>query len=107
MFGRIDTDKSGEIEFSEFLAATINKQKLLSEERLKIAFDMYDIDKSGSITTEEIGKVLGKYKSISEEVVYKIMKEADFFDNGVVTFPEFKIFMSKLCEIQIQPQDMD
>ena len=37
-----DTDKNGDIGYSEFIAATIDKRKLLSKERLKHAFNIFD-----------------------------------------------------------------
>lgn len=36
---QIDTDDNGYIEYEEFITATINKNVLLSEDNLKIAFD--------------------------------------------------------------------
>jgi calcium-dependent protein kinase len=37
-----DTDKNGTIDYSEFITATMNKAKLLTQERLKQAFDHFD-----------------------------------------------------------------
>jgi calcium-dependent protein kinase len=37
-----DTDKNGHIDYSEFISATIDKRKLLSKERLKHAFSIFD-----------------------------------------------------------------
>jgi Ca2+-binding EF-hand superfamily protein len=34
----IDSDGSGSIDFSEFIAATVNKTELLTEANLKVAF---------------------------------------------------------------------
>ena len=42
MFDRIDTDKSGEIDYSEFVMATINEKNLLTKEKLQAAFNMFD-----------------------------------------------------------------
>jgi len=50
MFDRIDIDKSGEIDYSEFVMATINEKTLLTKEKLQAAFNMFDKDKSGSIS---------------------------------------------------------
>lgn len=38
IFALVDVDNSGEIDFSEFVTATVDKQKLLQEEKLKEAF---------------------------------------------------------------------
>ena len=38
----VDTNNSGEIDYSEFVTASINRQKLLSKEKLDIVFKMFD-----------------------------------------------------------------
>jgi calcium-dependent protein kinase len=43
----VDVDHSGEIDFSEFITATVNRGNLLKEEKLKAAFKIYDLDGSG------------------------------------------------------------
>lgn len=44
-----DTDGSGDINYSEFLAATMDEQIYLREDYLKTAFKMFDKDGSGKI----------------------------------------------------------
>jgi len=58
IFNKADTDGSGEIEYSEFVAATLNERDLLSQDRLKAAFKMFDKDDSGSISVDEIKQAL-------------------------------------------------
>jgi len=55
----VDVDNSGEIDFSEFVTATVNRSELLQEEKLKQAFSLYDKDNSGMISVDEIKSVLG------------------------------------------------
>ena len=43
IMGRLDMDRSGYIDYSEFVLATMNKKTLLTAERLKIAFAMFDL----------------------------------------------------------------
>lgn len=38
----VDTDKSGEIDYTEFIAATMDRKKMVSKERLEQAFNMFD-----------------------------------------------------------------
>lgn len=68
IFALVDVDHSGEIDFSEFVTASVNKGNLLQENKLKAAFEYYDRDKSGSISVDEIKDVLGVGKNISKEV---------------------------------------
>jgi calcium-dependent protein kinase len=58
--------------------ATINKEKLLSKERLEIAFKMFDIDGSGTISTKELKETFGN--TISESIWKELVNEVD--DNG-------------------------
>lgn len=50
----VDTDKNGWIDYSEFISATIDKRKLLSKERLKTAFAIFDRDDNGYISSQEL-----------------------------------------------------
>ena len=45
----IDQDNNGYIGFEEFLIASINKEKILTEKNLKMAFNVFDRDKSGKM----------------------------------------------------------
>ena len=66
IFDKMDLNKDGKIEYSEFIVAALDEKNLMSEKRLKAAFDMYDKDKSGSISADEIKKVLSFGKDIDE-----------------------------------------
>jgi Ca2+-binding EF-hand superfamily protein len=43
LLSEVDFNNDGTISFSEFLTVTVKKEKLLSEETLKKAFDLFDI----------------------------------------------------------------
>jgi calcium-dependent protein kinase len=45
----VDMDANGAIDYSEFIAASVNKSKLLTKERMKQAFDHFDKNRSGFI----------------------------------------------------------
>lgn len=53
-----DTDLSGSIDYTEFLAATIDAQIYMRDDYLRTAFDMFDKDKSGKIDKNEIISLL-------------------------------------------------
>ena len=57
-----DTDNSGTINYTEFLAATMEQNLYLKEENLRNAFRMFDSDGSGKISVEEVKQILGAKK---------------------------------------------
>lgn len=91
-----DTDGSGEIDYSEWVVATMDKRKLLSNEKLEAAFNLFDRDGSGTISANEIKEVLGVGKNIDEKVWNAIVMEVDGNGDGEISFTEFKTMMQKL-----------
>jgi calcium-dependent protein kinase len=50
----MDSDNSGEIDFTEFITAAIDKRALLTKENIDAAFRTFDTDGNGRITKEEL-----------------------------------------------------
>jgi len=96
MFDAVDSDKSGYIDYSEFVIAAMNEKQLLTNEKLQQAFKMFDKDGSGLISAEEIKEVLGFGKTLSEEAVNDIIKQVDANGDGEISFEEFAAMMRKL-----------
>lgn len=55
----VDSDHGGTINYTEFLAATMDHKNYLSDAKLKKAFDAFDVDGSGDIENAELAKILG------------------------------------------------
>lgn len=53
-----DTDGSGTVDYTEFIAATLDAQFTNNEKYLKAAFDMFDTDGSGKIDNTEVLELL-------------------------------------------------
>ena len=87
IFKSIDTDNSGVINYTEFIAASLDKRIYLQEEKLKDAFKLFDIDGSGKISKNEIANIL-KVELNSEEVD-KIFTKYDLNKDGEIDFNEF------------------
>lgn len=60
IFKSVDIDNSGFIDYSEFIMATMNEKKNISEEKLVAAFKIFDKDDNGTISPDEIKEVLGR-----------------------------------------------
>ena len=69
MFAKVDADGNGEIDYSEFVVATMNEKNLLSNNKLQTAFKMFDKDGGGSISTDEIKQVLSFGQNLDEAVI--------------------------------------
>ena len=86
----IDFDGNGSIEYEEFIRVTLPKERLFTEKNLKIAFDMFDLNKSGTISFNEFKEILG-IKKIRDQKVYKeLLEEIPIKENEEMTFEQFK-----------------
>lgn len=95
MIREVDADGDGHIDFNEFVE--LNTKGVDSDEimeNLREAFSVYDIDGNGSITAEELHKVLqslGEECSIGE--CRKMISGVDSDGDGTISFDEFKVMM--------------
>lgn len=96
IMNEVDIDKSGTIDYNEFVLATINKQKLLNKEKLEATFKMFDKDGSGTITADEIKSVLGK--TVDKNILEEMIKEVDTNGDQEISLVEFKEMMLKFLE---------
>jgi calcium-dependent protein kinase len=60
IWNKIDMDGSGTIDYTEWAVGTINKANIITKQKLKKAFDMFDLDGSGKINSLELKTVLGQ-----------------------------------------------
>ena len=92
----IDSDSNGFIDYSEFLRANLDIRKLLSRNNLKQAFKMFDKDSSGSISANELKKVLQGDMNIDDSVWQEIIQLVDQNGDGEIDLNEFQdIILSK------------
>lgn len=95
LFKNIDTDKSGVINYTEFLAATIQQQIYHKEEKLMQAFRCFDQDKSGKISMKEIAKVIKTEQDEDLDLLEDEIKQFDLNGDGEIDYPEFCAMMGK------------
>ena len=93
----IDADNNGYIGFEEFCVALINKEKILTETNLRMAFDVFDRDKSGGISQNELKYILGEYNVNAKEHLWKKMiEQIDLNRDGQISYEEFHKMMMEV-----------
>ena len=96
-----DTDGNGFIEYSEFLKACISEQVMYSRENMKKAFDMFDLDGSGKISSSELQQVFG-IGNLENPMWKDIVQQADKNSDGEIDFNEFYDFIKDLSQVRIE-----
>ena len=89
IFYSIDNDKNGSIEYQELVRGMSDKKKLLSDTNLKEAFDFFDVDKSNTITWDEIARIVFQGKNVPKELVNSFLKEIGKTEKDPINFKEF------------------
>jgi len=91
----VDSDGSGVIDYTEFLAATLDKKTYIAEDVCWSAFRVFDRNGDGKISKEEIAEVLGDgdVKHLAVRELADLMKEIDANGDGEIDFEEFMTMM--------------
>ena len=83
----IDYHGNGKINYTEFLAATIDIDSIVTDCRLKVIFNLFDTDFSGNITAENIIYAMQKLgKIISSAQAEETIAKHDTAGCGCLTF---------------------
>ena len=94
---KIDTDNNGYISFEEFCIALINKEKILTEKNLRMAFNVFDRDKNGGISQNELKYILGEYNvNVKEHLWRKMIEQIDLNRDGQISYDEFHKMMMEV-----------
>jgi Ca2+-binding EF-hand superfamily protein len=79
------------VEFSEFITAACNRKRLLSKKNLEAAFTQMDTDQSGSLSSDELKRILGPL--IDEQSWAEIVAKVDKDFDGEIDLSEFMKMM--------------
>ncbi|KAB2001564.1 hypothetical protein ERO13_D11G003000v2 [Gossypium hirsutum] len=92
----LDVDKDGFINLSEFInLCSSSFDTANAETELHEAFDLYDQDKNGLISAEELHLVLNRLgMTCSVEKAVKMVASVDADHDGNINFEEFRKMMS-------------
>ena len=94
MMTEVDTDGDGEIDFDEFLSM-MKEMSGDSEKELLQAFQVFDKNKDGFISVDELRQVMATLgETQSQEEIEEMIKEADQDGDGQVDYNEFVKMMS-------------
>lgn len=80
IFTMVDSNKSGEIDFSEFLVAAAAEYKNLSKKKIEQTFKIFDQDGDGFIDRKELAQVMGMLEMNDKEwreMIADIDKDGD------------------------------
>ena len=94
LFDKIDIDKNGKIDYTEFIASTLAESNYNKNERLLEAFDKFDKNGSGQISKSELLETLHAEKC-QEKEIEKFIKVVDTDGNGKISKEEFMALMKE------------
>ena len=88
IFRKIDVNRNNVINYTEFLAATLEAQGAIEEYRLAEAFDVFDYDDSGYISRDNLKKLLGS-RAVDGKYIDRLIAEANLSKDGHISYDEF------------------
>jgi len=100
----VDTDGSGAVDYTEFLAAAVDEKHCFQEAACWAAFRVFDMDGDGKITKDEIAKMLscGRMGSLADTLgadrdeIEQAVLEADFNGDSCIDFTEFQALIQSV-----------
>ena len=88
---QIDNDSNGKINYTEFIAATLDIRKYLTNERVEALFKSFDVDDNDVIEPANIKDAFTKLgKDVTDEDIKTIMMMHDENGDGKISLEEFK-----------------
>lgn len=88
MIESVDLDNSGTIDFEEFLVMV--SQRVNYDEELRNAFDLFDKDGSGYISSAELKLAMNNFdENLTDDEIEEMIREADIDGDGEISYEEF------------------
>ena len=102
MFQLIDKDGNGFISFREFLDMIVIFAKGNPEDKIKLMFDMYDVDRSGELDKDEFKKMLKAMMELvnasvtanqMDQLINQMFESAGFQNKQSLTLEDFNVLL--------------
>ena len=102
MFQLIDQDGNGFVSFREFLDMIVIFAKGSPEDKIKLMFDMYDVDRSGTLEKEEFKKMLRAMMELvnasvspdqMDQLIGDMFERAGFKNKDRLTLDDFNVLL--------------
>eukprot|EP00927_Polykrikos_kofoidii_P040659 TRINITY_DN34705_c0_g2_i1.p1 TRINITY_DN34705_c0_g2~~TRINITY_DN34705_c0_g2_i1.p1 ORF type:complete len:1003 (-),score=230.81 TRINITY_DN34705_c0_g2_i1:67-2952(-) len=96
----LDIDSSGEVDYSEFVAASLAAHSKLTDSAIVHAFNVFDMNRDGSITLDEMRHVLTNGSSTFKEVLPdgmtldEALAKIDTSKDGLISYEEFQGYLN-------------
>lgn len=86
----IDYADNKKVNYSEFLAATINANTFLNEHKIMAIFKSFDTDNTGEITADNLKVAFSKFgREVNNEQIKEIIDKHDLDGGKTITIDEF------------------
>merc|ERR1712113_468668 len=109
LFEQLDTDGDGHLQYTEFLAGALCARRFLCEDLAWAAFQRFDQDGNGRITTQELAKTLGAEAGSLDEDLAAVMGAADRDGDGTIGFGDFiealsgEVNSTRMAAVETEP----
>ncbi len=92
VFRLVDQNEKGTLDYTDFLVASYDKNDLLTEKKLELAFQYYDVDNSGLIEIHDLKDAMLRHGKavVDSDDTKKLIQEITKYDNlETIDFKQF------------------
>jgi calcium-dependent protein kinase len=95
---KFNDDNKNYIEYDKFVMLAVSKKNLIREDVLRLTFNTFDKDKSGSISIDEMKDVLIVCSKSTEKFWLDVLTQIDKLKDSEIDYEMFKNLMMSICD---------